>query len=102
MALYRALETVERRRPPLFHDPYATRFLSPGLSRAVREGIRTEFAHVTNLPSLFNSADVVAEQCLPTGLREVFADTCQRGISGPRRPREHRLYYGPNDTTTQA
>ncbi|HEV2780133.1 MAG TPA: class I SAM-dependent methyltransferase [Actinophytocola sp.] len=36
VALYRALETVERRRPPLFSDPYATRFLSPGLNRLVR------------------------------------------------------------------
>ncbi len=36
VAFYRALETVARRRPPLFHDPYATRFLSPGLTRAVR------------------------------------------------------------------
>jgi methyltransferase (TIGR00027 family) len=31
VALYRALETVEARRPPLFRDPYARRFLSPGL-----------------------------------------------------------------------
>src|SRR5688572_23495610 len=29
VALYRALETVELRRPPLFRDPYATRFLPP-------------------------------------------------------------------------
>ena len=36
VAFYRALETVERRRPPLFRDPYATGFLSPGLARAVR------------------------------------------------------------------
>lgn len=35
VALYRALETVERRRSPLFQDPFATRFLSPGLNRAV-------------------------------------------------------------------
>lgn len=34
VALYRALETVTRE--PLFRDPYATRFLSPGLGRAVR------------------------------------------------------------------
>ena len=40
VALYRALETVERRRPPLFADPYATRFLSAGLSRAVRAARR--------------------------------------------------------------
>ena len=36
VALYRALETVERRRLPLFQDPYATRFLSPALARMVR------------------------------------------------------------------
>src|SRR2546426_4099241 len=36
VALYRALETVERRREPLFRDPYATRFLTPGLNRVVR------------------------------------------------------------------
>src|SRR4051812_3116830 len=36
VALYRALETVERRRPPLFQDPFAPLFLSPGLRRAVR------------------------------------------------------------------
>ena len=40
VALYRALETVERRRPPLFQDPYAIRFLSPGLGRAVRAAQR--------------------------------------------------------------
>jgi methyltransferase (TIGR00027 family) len=40
VALYRALETVERRRPPLFTDPYAERFLSPGLGRAVRAARR--------------------------------------------------------------
>lgn len=68
----------------------------PGLSRAVREGIRTEFAHVTSLPALFNSADVVAEQCRPSGLREVFANACQEVVRGPRRAREHRLFRGPN------
>jgi methyltransferase (TIGR00027 family) len=40
VALYRALETVERRRRPLFSDPFATRFLSPGLNRAVRAARR--------------------------------------------------------------
>lgn len=35
VALYRALETVERRRAPLFSDPYATRFLAPPLRAAV-------------------------------------------------------------------
>ena len=69
----------------------------PGLTQAVREGIRTEFAHVTNLPALFNSADVVAEQCRPTGLREVFASTCQQVVHGPRRARENRLVRGPQD-----
>jgi methyltransferase (TIGR00027 family) len=34
VAFYRALETVRRR--PVVHDPYASRFLSPGLARAVR------------------------------------------------------------------
>jgi methyltransferase (TIGR00027 family) len=36
VALYRALETVESRRAPLFQDPLAVRFLSPGLARMVR------------------------------------------------------------------
>jgi methyltransferase (TIGR00027 family) len=35
VALYRALETVERRRPPLFRDPYAKRFLPLQLRAAV-------------------------------------------------------------------
>jgi hypothetical protein len=69
----------------------------PGLSEAVRRGIRTEFAHVTSLPSLFNSADVVAEQCRPAGLREAFAAAGLEVIRGRRRAREHRLFRGPND-----
>jgi methyltransferase (TIGR00027 family) len=36
VALYRALETVERRRAPLFQDPFAIRFLTPALARTVR------------------------------------------------------------------
>lgn len=36
VALYRALETDERRRPPLFRDPYAMEFLPRGLALAVR------------------------------------------------------------------
>src|ERR1043165_9674868 len=36
VALYRALETDERRRPPLFRDPYARSFLPRGLGLAVR------------------------------------------------------------------
>jgi methyltransferase (TIGR00027 family) len=35
VALYRALETVERTRAPLFHDPFAVRFLPPQLRLAV-------------------------------------------------------------------
>jgi methyltransferase (TIGR00027 family) len=35
VALYRALETFEPGRPPLFRDPYAPRFLSPGLRLGV-------------------------------------------------------------------
>jgi len=34
--MYRALETGERRRPPLFRDPYALGFLPRGLALAVR------------------------------------------------------------------
>jgi hypothetical protein len=68
----------------------------PGLGRAVREGIRAEFAHVTSLPAVFNSADVVAERCRPAGLCEAFANACQRVAGGPRRAREHRLAYRPN------
>jgi methyltransferase (TIGR00027 family) len=36
VALYRALETTEPRRPPLFRDPFAAGFLSPGLAFALR------------------------------------------------------------------
>jgi len=36
VALYRALETTEHRRAPLFHDPFARRFLSRGLVVALR------------------------------------------------------------------
>lgn len=36
VALYRALETDERARTPLFRDPYARRFLSPALRVASR------------------------------------------------------------------
>jgi methyltransferase (TIGR00027 family) len=35
VALFRALETIERRRPALFQDPYATKFLSMPLRAAV-------------------------------------------------------------------
>jgi hypothetical protein len=69
----------------------------PGLGPAVRQGIRTEFAHVTSLPVLFNSADVIAEQCRPAGLREAFAGAVQEVIRGRRRPKENRLFRGPND-----
>src|SRR5688500_1819043 len=36
VALYRALDTCEPRRPPLFRDPFAAGFLSPGLQFALR------------------------------------------------------------------
>ncbi len=36
VALYRALESDETRRPPLFRDPFATAFLPRGLKLAVR------------------------------------------------------------------
>ena len=36
VALYRALETIERGRPRLFEDPFAIRFLSPSLVTIVR------------------------------------------------------------------
>lgn len=68
----------------------------PNLTKAVRKGMRSEFAHVTNLPALFNSADVVAERC-PLGLREVFACACQRVVRAPRRPKEHRLIRLPGN-----
>jgi methyltransferase (TIGR00027 family) len=41
VALYRALETVERRRAPLFQDPFAIRFLPPALARTVRAARHT-------------------------------------------------------------
>jgi methyltransferase (TIGR00027 family) len=40
VALYRALETDERRRAPLFRDPYAQAFLTPGLKLVVRAARR--------------------------------------------------------------
>ena len=40
VALYRALETVERRRTPLFRDPFAVRFLPLRLTAAVRAARR--------------------------------------------------------------
>jgi methyltransferase (TIGR00027 family) len=36
VAVYRALETTERERRPLFEDPYAALFLTPALAWAVR------------------------------------------------------------------
>jgi methyltransferase (TIGR00027 family) len=36
VAFYRALETVERRRPPLFRDPFASLFLDSPLARTVK------------------------------------------------------------------
>ena len=69
-----------------------------GLSRSVREGVRTEFAHVTNLPAVFNSADIVAEQTY-SGCA-VFAATCQSVVSGPRRTAERKLFMSPNDRLT--
>lgn len=36
VAFYRALETIEAMREPLFHDPFASLFLPPPLSRALR------------------------------------------------------------------
>jgi methyltransferase (TIGR00027 family) len=41
VALYRALETREPAREPLFRDPFAARFLPPALARALRlAGVR--------------------------------------------------------------
>ena len=56
VALYRALETVERRRPPLFRDPFATVFLSPGLHRAVR---------AARLPAVHSIVDRYADHRAP-------------------------------------
>src|SRR5262245_42088196 len=44
VALYRALETVERTRPPLFDDPFATAFLPARLAFLARIA-RIPFAH---------------------------------------------------------
>src|SRR6185436_3328813 len=44
VAFYRALESIERRRPPLFHDPFATAFVPPNLQAALRVA-RVPFAH---------------------------------------------------------
>ena len=83
--------------------PGANRGFDPSdiadLSQAVREGIRTEFAHVTSLPAVFNSADVVAEQC-PNGLCQAFTRTCEAVIHGPRLEKQHKLFKRPNDWLT--
>jgi hypothetical protein len=68
-------------------------------NQEVREGIRSEFAHVTVLPAVFNSADVVAEQCFG-GLRQAFVNACQAVIRGPRRDREHRYFRERNNPMT--
>jgi hypothetical protein len=60
-------------------------------NRRVCKGIRSEFAHVTVLPTVFNSADVVAENCFG-GLRQAFVNTCQTVIGGRRREMEHRYF----------
>jgi methyltransferase (TIGR00027 family) len=56
VALYRALETVERRRAPLFRDPLASRFLSPGLARTVK---------AARLPVLRSVVDRYADRRAP-------------------------------------
>lgn len=66
VALYRALETVERRRQPLFSDPYATRFLSPGLARAVR---------AARLPALHSIIDRYADRRAPGARTSAIART---------------------------
>jgi methyltransferase (TIGR00027 family) len=45
VALYRALETIERRRDPLFRDDLAIRFLSRPLGFAVRAAARSKRLH---------------------------------------------------------
>jgi len=44
VAFYRALESIERRRPRLFDDPFATAFVPPNLHAALRVA-RVPFAH---------------------------------------------------------
>ena len=44
VAFYRALESIERHRPPLFDDPFATAFVPPNLQAALRMA-RVPFAH---------------------------------------------------------
>src|SRR5262245_11500096 len=49
VAFYRALETVEGRRPPLFRDPFASLFLDSPLARTVKAarlpGVHTIVEH---------------------------------------------------------
>jgi hypothetical protein len=62
-------------------------------NQRLREGIRSQFAHVTVLPTVFNSADIVAERCRG-GLRQACVMACQAVAQGPRWHREHRLIAG--------
>jgi methyltransferase (TIGR00027 family) len=66
VALYRALETVERRRSPLFHDPYATRFLTPSLRAAVQ---------VARVPVLRNLVTRYADRRAPGARTSAIART---------------------------
>ncbi len=82
--------------------------LSPGITdpsdlapnQRVREEIRSLFAHITVLPGVFNSADVVAENCRLGGLRQVFVAAGQAVIRGQRRDKEHRYFRDAEDPMT--
>lgn len=56
MALYRALESLEHSRPPLFRDEWAARFLPPSLGAAVR---------VARLPALHQVLSWYADRRAP-------------------------------------
>jgi methyltransferase (TIGR00027 family) len=71
VALYRALETIERSRPPLFRDELAKRFLPVGLRAAVG---------VARLPGLHRLLSWYADQRAPGARTSAIART--RHIDG--------------------
>lgn len=66
----------------------------------VREGLRSLFGHITVLPAVFNSADVVAENCRLGGLRQVFVTAGQMVTQGQRRDKEHRYFRDVDNPMT--
>lgn len=66
VALYRALETTETRREPLFRDPFAKHLLSDGRATALR---------LANLPGLRNMLERYADWRAPGARTSAIART---------------------------